>query len=269
MSRLKIGPACAIVIAAALSWPAYAVNTTSGSSYGYVVGQGPIAFFIGNTPGTDTERRYTTEFVPGKSYCLETFRADADYNIDLDLNIQLVNPSNQQAVFTFENQTNSPGDPGLGDNSRWTRGCFVAPEPTGNYHIHIMRGTCCTGRTGTAQLLIVDTTLHAPWWQVDTQGGATAFIRIANTSTAPLDVEVSLRRPIGTVLGKIQKKVIPAFGTVSLAVARAFGVSLSKGRGSAMIAHNGPPGSIIATLSAVNTVQKQATESLFMMRQTH
>lgn len=244
---------------------ALAQNTASGSSFGYIVGQGPINIFIGNTVGTDTERWYTTEFVQGKSYCVELFRANSEYNVDLDLVVQIINPPST-VLFTFDNHPMG-GDPGLGDNSRWTRGCFIPTLATQAYWIRMSRSVCCTGRTGNLQFQISDTTLHGPWWFVNSGSGYNAFFEIANISTAAVNIEVTIRQANGAVIGAKQSRLIPAFGNIAMSAASDFGAVVTAASGSAQISHDGPPGAIVANTTSLSGTQGLSFDSPFLSRQ--
>ncbi len=120
---------------------ASAQNTTTGSSYGYVVGQGPINIYIGNTGGTDTERWYTTALIQGKSYCFETFRGNSEYTIDVDLMVDVIRTSDSAVLYSFNNLPGG-GDPSLGANSRWTRGCLCLDRLAGGLRPHLQMVRC-------------------------------------------------------------------------------------------------------------------------------
>ncbi len=237
---------------------ASAQNTLTGSSYGYMVGQGPINIYIGNTGGADTERWYTTALVQGKSYCLETFRGNSEYNIDNDLTIQLIRASDSTVLNTFNYVA---GDPDLGSNSRWTRGCLIAAV-TQQYYVRLFKTGCCPARTGNVQFRIVDTTLHAPWWFVNSGQAYDAFIELANTTTIAVSATVTVRSPAGTVVGT-QTASVPAGGNMAVSVA-SLGAS---GSGSAQIAHNGPPGAIVGNITTLSAASGLSFDSPFDMRQ--
>jgi len=253
------------LLVAATSPAALAQNTSNGNSYGYIVGQGPINIFIGNTVGTDTERWYTAEFVQGKSYCVELFRANSEYNIDLDLVVQIINPPSA-VVFTFNNHTTG-GDPGLGVNSCWTRGCFIPTLATQAYYIRMLKSVCCTGRAGNFQFRINDTTLHSPWWFVDSANGYNAFFEIANVGTAPVNIEVTIRQANGAIVGTKHSRSIPPFGNIALTAATNFGATITAASGSAQIAHDGPPGAIVANTTTLSAAQGLSFDAPFLSRQ--
>jgi hypothetical protein len=244
---------------------AFAQNTTNGSSFGYIVGQGPINISIGNTVGTDTERWYTTQFVQGKSYCIELTRANSDFNIDVDLNVQVVNPPGT-TVFTFENHLQG-GDPGLGDNSRWTRGCFIPTLATQAYWIHLQRSACCPARTGNLQFQISETTLYCPWWFVNSGTGYNAFFEIANVTTATVNIEVTIRQGNGAVVGTKQSRSIPPFGNLALSAGTDFGTAVTAGSGSVQLSHDGPPGAIVANTTSLSGLSGLSFDSPFLSRQ--
>jgi len=243
---------------------AFAQNTSNGSSFGYIVGQGPINIFIGNTVGTDTERWYTTQFVQGKSYCIELFRANSEYNIDLDLDVQVISPPST-VRFDFNNHPMG-GDPGLGDNSRWTRGCFIATLATQAYWIRMSRSVCCTGRTGNLQFQISETTLFSPWWFVNSGSGYNAFFEIANISDAPVNIQVTIRQN-GATIGATQSRLIPAFGNIALSAATDFGTTVIAASGSAQLSNDGPPGAIVANTTSLSAQQGLNFDSPFLSRQ--
>ena len=255
----------ASLLSCAIPTETLAQNTTNGSSFGYVVGQGPISIFIGNTVGTDTERWYTAQFVQGKSYCVELFRANSEYNVDLDIVVQIISPPST-VLFTFDNHQTA-ADPGLGDNSRWTRGCFIPTLATQAYWIRMVRSVCCTGRTGNLQFQISDTTLHSPWWYVNSGTGYNAFFEIANVSTAAVNIEVTIRQAGGATVGTKHSRSIPAFGNVALSAASDFGATITAGSGSVQIAHDGPAGAIVANTTSLSAVEGLSFDSPFLGRQ--
>jgi hypothetical protein len=242
-----------------------AQNTSNGSSFGYIVGQGPINIFIGNTVGTDTERWYTTQFVQGKSYCIELFRANSEYNVDLDINVQVISPPST-VLFTFDNHPMG-GDPGLGDNSRWTRGCFIPTLATQAYWIRMSRSVCCTGRTGNLQFNVSETTLFSPWWFVNSSSGYNAFFEIANISTVAVNIEVTIRQANGAIVGTKQVRSIPAFGNIALSAATDFGTTVTAASGSVQLSHDGPPGAIVANTTSLSALQGLSFDSPFLSRQ--
>jgi hypothetical protein len=239
---------------------AWAQNTSSGASYGYVVGQGPINIFFGNTVGTDTERWYTIGLIQGKSYCFETFRGNSEYNVDVDLTVDLIRVSNGTVVVSADGVS---GDPAVGDNSRWTRVCLVAPA-TLQYYVRLHKCVCATGRTGNVQFRIVDTTLHSPWWFVNSQSAYDAYIELANTTTVAVSVSVTVRSNTGTTLGSSTAS-IPAGGNLALSVLTLLGVSAASG--SAQVAHNGPPGAIVGNITTLSGVTGLSFDSPFAMRE--
>jgi hypothetical protein len=241
---------------------AWAQNTTSGASYGYVVGQGPINIFIGNSAGTDTERWYTTSLVGGKSYCLENYRANSEYGIDLDLDFSLIRVSDNVNLGTYNGF--STHDPSLGNNSRWTRGCLIAPA-TQQYYVRIHKSVCCTGRSGNFQFRIVDTTLHSPWWSTDAGSQYEAYVLVANTSTNSVTTTITVRSASGSTLGTTTF-ALPAGGNTFRQVSLDFG-SFIQGQGNAQIAHTGPPGSIVANITTLSPMTGLSFDAPFQVRQ--
>jgi hypothetical protein len=227
-----------------------------------MVGQGPINIYIGSTAGTDTERWYTTSLVGGKSYCLETYRANSEYSIDNDLNLALIRASDSVVLATYNNAYTH--DPIPGNNSRWTRGCLVAPA-TQQYYVRIYKSVCCTGRTGNFQFRITDTTLHSPWWSTDAASQYEGYILIANTSTQAVSTTVTVRSQAGSTLGTATFSV-PAGGNTFRAVSADFG-SFIQGQGNAQIAHTGPPGSIVANITTLSGTTGLSFDAPFQTRQ--
>lgn len=262
VNRSSARVVCLLAVAALLAaTPVRAQNTSSGASYGYVVGQGPINIFFGNTVGTDTERWYTVGLIQGKSYCFETFRGNSEYNIDVDLTVTLIRVSNGSTVISNDGVS---GDPAVGDNSRWTRVCVFAPV-TGQYYVRLHKCVCATARTGNVQFRVSDTTLNSPWWFVSGASGYDAYIELANTTTVAVSVTVTVRSAAGTTLGTSTAS-IPAGGNQAFAVS-GFGGGISAGNGSAQVAHDGPPGAIVGNITTLSAVTGLSFDSPFSPRQ--
>jgi hypothetical protein len=262
-SLARVGVFASAVLLATAS--ARAQNTTSGANYGYIVGQGPISLSIGDTVGLDTERWYTTGLTEGKSYCFETFRNTSDYNVDLALLIDLHQVAGGAVGALLNSFDSMTGDPSPGFNSRWTRGCEVAPATQQQVFVRIHRSLCCTGRTGSFQFRILETTLHAPWWFVSSASGYDAFIELANTTTVPVAVTVTVRSASGTTLGA-NTTSIPAGGNIAMSVANQFGGTITANSGSAQVAHDGPPGAIVGNITTLSGATGLSFDSPFGMR---
>jgi len=241
---------------------ARAQNVTSGVGIGYVVGQGPMTIFIGNTGGTDTERWYTMGLTQGKSYCFETFRASGEYGADVDLVVDVVQPGSGVVVNSFNSIA---GDPSLGLASRWTRGCMVATASQ-EYFVRLHKNLCCVNREGNVQFRILDTTLHGPWWFVSSQSGYDAFVELGNTTTIPVSATVTIRSAAGTTLGT-NTLSIPAGGNAALSVANAFGSTITAGSGSVQVAHDGPPGAIVGNVTTLSAATGLSFDSPMAMRE--
>jgi uncharacterized membrane protein len=254
-----------VLAAVAVANVATAQNATTGASFGYVVGQGPITIFFGNTAGTDNERWYTTSLVQGKSYCIETLRANTDSTlverIDVDLNIDLIAVASGLVIATYNGLDD---DPDGGNNSRWSRGCLIPPA-TQQYYIRLYKCVCATGRTGLVQFRISETSLYSPWWYVNAGAGYNAFIEIANTIASPVDAVVTLRNPAGTTLGT-RSLSIAGYGNALLSAAADFGTVIPAGTGSTQISHNGPPGAITANATTLSVNQAISFDSPFTVR---
>jgi hypothetical protein len=262
VNRSNARVVCLLAVAALLAATTVrAQNTSSGASYGYVVGQGPINIFFGTTVGTDTERWYTVGLIQGKSYCFETFRGNSEYNVDVDLTVDLIRVSNGSIVVSNDGVS---GDPAVGDNSRWTRVCVLAPV-TGQYYVRLHKCVCATGRTGNVQFRVSDTTLNSPWWFVSGASGYDAYIELANTTTIAVSVTVTVRSAAGTTLGTSTAS-IPAGGNMAFAVS-GFAGGISAGNGSAQVAHDGPPGAIVGNITTLSAVTGLSFDSPFSPRQ--
>jgi len=240
--------------------PLLAQNTTTGASYGYVVGQGPINVFFGNTAGTDTERWYTIGLIQGKSYCFTTGRGNSEYNVDVDLTIDLIQIVGGTVVASFDGVS---GDPAVGDNSRWDRGCVIAPA-TQSYYVRLHKCVCATGRTGNVQFDVTDTTIHSPWWFISNVSGYDAFIELANTTTTAIAATVTVRSAAGATVAS-QNVNIPSGGNTALSVTTLTG-GLSSGSGSVQVAHNGPAGALVGNVTTLSAVTGLSFDSPFVSR---
>jgi hypothetical protein len=141
------------------------------------------------------------------------------------------------------------GEPGGGLLSRV---CYIAPASEDNV-ARVTAGT--NGTPGGFRVRMVETTLFCPWFGPLFSGsGFETFILIKNTTGAAHGATVTLVGAAGVVMGSPQTGVVPADGSYNLQVSAPppIGFGLSGVSGGLWIAHDGPPGGVIANVTTLN-----------------
>jgi hypothetical protein len=131
-----------------------------------------------------------------------------------------------------------------------SRVCYIATTTEDNL-ARVSAGTNPSGTPGGFRLRVVDTTLFCPW--VFSGDGFEAFVLIKNTTGTAHDATVRLAGIGGATLGT-RSGTAPANGSYNLQVSAAppTGFGLSSATGGVFIAHDGPPGSMIANVTSLN-----------------
>jgi hypothetical protein len=176
----------------------------------------------------------------GRSYCVETDNAAAAVSM------------RDTVLAVFQGDGSTPigsnddvaGEPSA---SLLSRVCYIAAA-TGANLAQVTGGT--SGAAGGFRIRAVETTLFAPWFV--SGNGYEAFVVLRSTTTGTHTAEVTLQPGGGP--GFTRTLSVPANGTRALQVSAlppdGFGVaSLS---GGVVIAHDGPPGGLTASVTSIS-----------------
>jgi hypothetical protein len=107
--------------------------------------------------------------------------------------------------------------------------------------------------SGTMRVLIVETTLFAPWYFVSVESGYEAFVEIKNNTSVSISVTVSALTPGGNAAGSGAKTItLAANGNIAIAVGATFGITT--GNGGLQIASNAAPGGVTANVTTLSTM---------------
>ncbi|HEY7170212.1 MAG TPA: hypothetical protein VH417_05150 [Vicinamibacterales bacterium] len=103
------------------------------------------------------------------------------------------------------------------------------------------------------RVLIVETTLFAPWYFVSVESGYEAFVEIKNNTSVSISVTVSALTPGGNAAGSGAKTItLAANGNIAIAVGATFGITT--GNGGLQIASNAAPGGVTANVTTLSTM---------------
>jgi hypothetical protein len=138
--------------------------------------------------------------------------------------------------------TDEPGGPLL------SRVCYIAAASEDN----LADVTAAGPTAGGFRVRVVDTTVFSPWFFAGS--GFETFILIKNTTGTAHNVTVTLFSPAGTPATAPQSGIAPADGSYNLQLSAppptGFGVSTAVG--GVLIAHDGPPGSLVSSVLSMS-----------------
>jgi hypothetical protein len=194
---------------------------------------------LGAAPADQNWFRYQVK--AGRSYCVEVDNGEAETSIR-DTVLAVLRADGTTSIGTNDDVTDEPAA------SLLSRFCYIATASEDNLAEVTAGGT---GTAGTFRVRIVDTTLFCPWFF----SGSTfeAFILVKNTTTTARSATVTLYSPTGTIVGT-QTGTAPVNGSYNLQVSAPSptGFGLSSANGGVQIAHNGPPGALIANVTSLS-----------------
>jgi hypothetical protein len=195
---------------------------------------------LGGPPNDQTGYRYHVE--SGRSYCVEVDNGRSDVSIR-DTAVTVYAPDLVTIRGGSDDFADDPSAPLL------SRFCYIAPATEDNV-ANVTAGA--QGTPGGFRIRVVDTTLFCPWFI--SGNGFEAFILIKNTTAAAHSVTVRLRGANGLAVGTARPGIAPANGSFNLQVSAsgANGFALSSASAGVLIAHDGPPGGVIANVTSLN-----------------
>jgi uncharacterized repeat protein (TIGR01451 family) len=220
-----------VVLAPDNNTPASAKNVQTGSTSNDTLGAAP-----------NDQNWFRYQVMAGRSYCLEVDNGRSDVSIR-DTVLSVFHADATTVIATNDNIADEPGAPLL------SRSCYIATATEDN----LARVTAGAGGTaGGFRVRVVDTTIFCPWFF--SGSGFEAFILIKNTTGTAHSAVVTLLSPGGAAVAPAQTGVAPANGSYNLQVSAAppVGFGLTSASGGVLIAHDGPPGSLIANVTSLS-----------------
>ena len=213
------------------------------------------------------QRYYFTGFVQGRSYCVEVQPNSSSIDVGFD-----------SQTFVFADTAATAVLSGDDDWYRepyaayYSKNCFIWTAATDSFRL--LNVQAVGGRPAPAPLAtfnfrfrIVDTALTGPWFFVDGPSTYNGFIEIANTTTDPVTITVTIRNSSGATIGVPQTRGVPGYGNLALNARTDFGVTVANGGGSVQIAHDGPPGAIFANVTSLSALTGLSFDSPLTRRQ--
>jgi hypothetical protein len=179
----------------------------------------------------------------GRSYCVEVDNGAADTSIrDPFLAVYHADAS----TFIGQNDDIDGDEPG---GHFLSRVCYIATATEDN--LALVSATAAN-IAGGFRLRVVDTTLFCPWFF--SGSGFEAFVLIKNTTSTPHTARVTLSSPSGVAVSSPATGSVPGNGSYNLQVSAPppTGFGLASANGGVFIAHDGPPGSLIANVTSLS-----------------
>jgi len=181
----------------------------------------------------------------GRSFCVEVDNGKSDTS-DRDPVLAVFRADGTTLIGSNDDIGSEPGEGLL------SRVCYIAPASENNL-ARVTGGP--NGSWGGIRVRVVETTLFCPWFGPLFSGsGFETFILIKNTTAAAHSATVTLTGAGGAMVGSPQTGTAPANGSYNLQVSAPSptGFGLSGVSGGLWIAHDGPPGGVIANVTTLN-----------------
>jgi len=195
---------------------------------------------LGAAPADQNWFRYST--VAGRSYCVEVDNGESETSVR-DTAVTVIASDTTTTIGSNDDVADEPAA------SLLSRFCYIATG--GDNYANVTDGVVGAA-AGTFRFRVIDTTMFCPWFF--SGNGYEAFILIKNTTGAARQAKVSLYDPAGAALGTPQTGNLTANGSFNLVVSAASptGFGLASAFGGVTIAHDGPPGAMIANVTSLN-----------------
>jgi hypothetical protein len=195
---------------------------------------------LGTVPPAD-QNWFRYQVKNGRSYCVEVDNGEVETSIR-DTVVTTYHTDGATVIGTNDDIADEPAASVL------SRFCYIATADEDNL-AKVTAGV--SGTSGTFRVRIIDTTLFCPWFF--SGSGFEAFILVKNTTSTARNATVTVYNPAGTPLGT-QSGVAPVNGSLNLQVSAPppVGFGLTSAAGGVQIAHNGPPGALIANVTSLS-----------------
>ena len=232
---------------------AFADNTTCANAQLLFMGIGRSQSY---TAGQN--RFYKVRVVAGRSYSVYTWAPFIDASA-ASSNVQHVLFSDAACSTSATTQSTAAKEPIVdvightGDNDT------IIPTFTGTMLIQVTNFGSATASAFTA---IQETTVFSPWWFAG--GTNQAFAEIKNATNTSMAYTLTAYRANGTMCGT-SSGTLSANGNTAVSIGT-LGTCLAAVSGSADIAFQGPPGSIVANITTIDGVQGTSFDSPFTPR---
>jgi hypothetical protein len=255
MKRFITTIAVSLILVMGMVAPALAVNNTAANAQELFLGQ---AFWQGIPAATGYW--YKANLTAGRSYCVYTWSPWADPSVSalsLDMAVYRndgVTLASDVYSTDIEPRVENTG-PG-GNNGEQRR---IIPSVNDSYRIRVINNAALAH---SVYVMVVETTLFAPWFFVSPGAGYDGYIEMRNNTINTLTAVVTAFDPAGGVFGSATID-LPANGN---AVITATSLGVISSYGSVQIAHNGGPGAICANITTLSSITGLSFDSPFTPR---
>ena len=255
MKRFISTIAVSLILVMGMVAPALAVPNIAANAQELFLGQ---AFWQGIPAATGYW--YKANLTAGRSYCVYAWEPYADPSVSapsVDMAVYRsdgVTPASDVYSTDIEPKVENTG-PG-GNNGEQRR---IIPSVNDSYRIRVGNNAAAVH---TVYVMVVETTLFAPWFFVSPDSGYDGYIEMRNNTSNTLTAVVTAFDPAGGVFGSISIN-LPANGN---AVITATSLGVISSYGSVQIAHNGGPGAICANITTLSSITGLSFDSPFTPR---
>jgi hypothetical protein len=253
MKRFITTIAVSLIVVMGTVAPALAINNSAANARELFLGQNHYQ----NIPA-GTSYWYKANLTAGRSYCIYTWGPQADPSVSaLSLDMAVFRQDGTTAAATVSTADIEPRVEGPGGNNGEQR--RIIPSDTDSFRIRVDNNAAAAHNVF---VMVVETTLFAPWFFVSPASGYDGYIEIRNNTTNTLTTVVTAFDPFGGQFGSISVD-IPGNGNTVI-TATSLGVISSYG--SVQIAHNGGPGAICANITTLSSITGLSFDSPFTPR---
>ena len=252
MKRFITTIAVSLILVMGMVAPALAVPNIAANALELFLGQ---AFWQTIPPGNSW---YKANLTAGRSYCVYTWSPWADPSVSaLALDMAVYQSDGVTAATDVYTSDIEPRVEGPGGNNGEQR--RIIPSVNDSYRITVINNAAANH---TVYVMVVETTLFAPWFFVSPAAGYDGYIEIRNNTINTLTTVVTAFDPAGGVFGSATID-LPANGN---AVITATSLGVISSYGSVQIAHNGGPGAICANITTLSSITGLSFDSPFTPR---
>lgn len=205
-----------------------------------------------------TARYYKVKVVAGRSYSVFTWAPFQDAGEGAP-NVQHAFFSDSACTTSATTISSTEREPGVNVDSHTGDNDTIIPTFTGTMYIQTFN---FSAGAVTAFTAIQETTLFSPWWFAG--GTNQAFAEIKNATNVNVPYTLTARRANGTTCGT-SSGTLSGNGNAAVSIGT-LGSCLAAVSGSADIAFQGPPGSIVANITTIDVPQGTSFDAPFTPR---